>query len=118
MALINRSQFLQTVPYSARRGSLATLDIKTPSKLKIQMLFLSIVMVEKAIHAKDLKCSCSYSIETPLRYTVRKNSKAWTALAAVASLTLAAELVPPYILFGLEKTIACTEQAGPENCTS
>lgn len=60
-------------------------------------------MVENSIHEKTLKCFRSYSTGTLLGCSVRKVSKAWTALAKAANIAPLAKLVALYILFDVKK---------------
>lgn len=62
-------------------------------------------MSEKAIQAKDLNFTRSYSLGTLLDYTVQRTLKAWMALAEAANLAPLAKLVSPYISFDSEMTI-------------
>lgn len=70
VALIIGGLFLQTVLNTAQRGSAATLDITTISVLEAHMFYRSIAVVGITFQAKTLKCSHSYSTETPLGFTV------------------------------------------------
>lgn len=75
VALINEDQHLQLVLKSTRRGSIARLDITTPSIVEVRMVFHSKAVVEKAIQAKTLKSSRSYSTGKLLGNTMKKISK-------------------------------------------
>lgn len=103
MDIINRSQYLQTVVSSARRGNLATFEITIPSVKESPMFFHSVTIVEEAITAKDLKCFRWYPSGSLFRYTMQKISKMWTASAAAANLAPFAKLVSSYNLFDSAK---------------
>lgn len=72
VALTNKGHFLQPVLNSANRGALATLIITARSVLEVHMLRHSILMVEKAVEAKDLKCTRSHLALTLFGYSVQK----------------------------------------------
>lgn len=81
MSSINEGHFLQSVIEFAWQEVLATFDIISPFVLKIQIICHSIAVIEDAIQAKSLKCSCSYSTGTLLGCTLQKISKVLMAVA-------------------------------------
>lgn len=56
---VNGSQFLQTILNTARRGFVATLNIKIQSVFALHMFFYSIATEKKGTQAMTLKWSCA-----------------------------------------------------------
>lgn len=96
-------QLPQIILKSAHRVAHSTLNIPTPSVLKVHMLFRSMVTVEEAIPAGVLECSCQDSIGTLIGYTKQKISNARMALAEPGNLASLTNSVFLCVLFDSEK---------------